>query len=278
MIYEHHDNWKLGRIVDLATVNPEEALLKYEEYLEKYPKDYSAYTDYAYTLLVLGRVEEAEKLMEFTERQIEKRSDNHFNYVIKNKIRLFILQERYEELYDLCLEYPDIDDNINPIIVYCKEKLGILKSDDVSNTGYLCHQISNYQEEEFLNHIERHLDSDNLDQDERSAAYFSYDFPLEKILKESRKYIPSSLRVLQYYISNTYFFKYDACGKVENQTADYFRLVTIHDTDKYITMFPSIEGEGFPYVNLNYLREKEEKPKVKVKSQVEKFNQRYSKK
>ena len=73
-----------------------------------------------------------------------------------------------------------------------------------------------------------------------------------------------------------YVFKYDNCGKHDNKIANYFKIICFHNTQDYITMFPCSNCENLPYVDLNYLVNSNDIPKVKTLSQIEKFNKRYN--
>ena len=55
---------------------------------------------------------------------------------------------------------------------------------------------------------------------------------------------------------------------------DYFKVICFHNTSNFITMLPVAEGEFLPHVDLNYMLS-ESNHKVKIKSQIDKFNQRY---
>jgi len=79
------------------------------------------------------------------------------------------------------------------------------------------------------------------------------------------------------YIIITYVFKFDNCGRVENRSTDYFKIVCFHDTYDIITAYPDESGKNYPYVDLNYLVERDYS-NVKCISARERFNARYSRK
>ena len=55
------NKWEFRQALNLAETNPVEAKTLYEEYLKKYPKDYSAYPYYCTVLVTLGEFAAAEK-------------------------------------------------------------------------------------------------------------------------------------------------------------------------------------------------------------------------
>jgi hypothetical protein len=138
-------------------------------------------------------------------------------------------------------------------------------------------QAYNYNEELFKEHIKKHQKLYNTDQDNSNEYIFENDFPIEKIINEVKKYIPSDKKICPGYFDNTYFFKYDKCGKVKNTWTNIFTVVCFPNTNNIITMCPVSGYERLPYVNLNYLKDyEEEKTNVKRLSQIDKFNMRYN--
>ena len=62
-----------------------------------------------------------------------------------------------------------------------------------------------------------------------------------------------------------------------NKTIDYFTLVSLFGTNKLITMYPVEYGKNYDYIDINYLKNSiNDKPKVKKRTQIDKFNQKYS--
>ena len=73
-----------------------------------------------------------------------------------------------------------------------------------------------------------------------------------------------------------YIFKYDKCGVTNGRVSDYFLVITFHNTNKYISMYPCNSSSNFNYVDLNYLKIPSTS-NVKRLSQIDKFNMRYKK-
>lgn len=269
---------------DLIHTNPIEAKNLFEKYIRKYPNDYSAQNYYVFLLIVLGEIDEACAYIEAMEYSMSYNSKfcNHadkMNYANKgifiNKIRLLARLEEYDELYSYYLKHRDIYNEYDLQLVpfYCRNKLGLINKDK-QYSSYLFGQIANYSYDEFVKHVERHTADYNMYLDNPNSSIFIPSFPLDKVLEEIKKYIPSDKGLGYGFFEDTYVFRFYECGRVKNKLTDYFKVICFRDTNNLITMCPSENCENFPYTDLNYLVN-EDKPKIKTLSQIEKFNKRY---
>lgn len=77
-------------------------------------------------------------------------------------------------------------------------------------------------------------------------------------------------------INNRYLFRYEFNGRCDGKIADYIEVITLHSTHEIITMYPYHSNERIECIDVTPSIE-DELPKVKRKSQIDKFNQRYSK-
>lgn len=286
MTDKYFDQWEFTNIHYLADINPLEAKLKFEEYLEKYPKDYSAYPYYASVLITLGEFRNAEKILNFVKTKYV--DDNNFcknsekieilKYnIIFTSLRLLSYQGKYDKLYRLYFDNYDkiIDLRSARFDLYIKKKASKLDSDDIKVKTYIHNQILSYSEEEFFEHIKKHQADYNQNLDNPNKNIFSPDFPINQVIDEVRKYILTNKRLYNGFIEDIYIFKYNNCGRENNKLVDYFKVVCFHDTKDFITMLPSSGCENLPYIDLNYLIPKKEDYKVKKISQIDKFNKKY---
>lgn len=280
----YYDRWEFLKAYDLIHINPIQSIQLFEEYIKKYPNDYSAQNYYIYLLIVLGNMDDAKKNLEILEHSIifNSRFCNHFDKIefvnkgiFLNKVRLYARDGEYKELYSYFLRNNHLfDENeLQVIPFYCKSKLGLLRHDKVYSS-YLYGQIANYSYSDFLKHVERHTADYNMNLDETNSSIFVPTFPIEKVLEEVRRFIPSEKGLGYGFFEDTYVFKYNECGRTRNRLTDYFKVICFHDSGNLITMCPSEDCEEFPFTDLNYLTN-EDKPKVKTLSQIEKFNRRY---
>ena len=144
--------------------------------------------------------------------------------------------------------------------------------------SYLFSQIVKYDETDFLDHIKKHMQGEEDITEKDCCTIFGQDFPMDKIIQEIKKYIPSDKKLLLGFYDNIYYFKYDSCGRVDNKNVDYFKVVCFNGTDNFITMHPVIINENLPYQDLNYLVNEDNFSKVKRMSQIDKFNKKFNKK
>ena len=286
MKVQHFDCWEFRHIFHLVETNPYSAKEQMKEYLDSYPNDHSAYTYYAYILIVLGYFEEAENILEYVKKTYindqyfmkdQKKVDLIKENIIFNTFKLLSYQERYEELYNFCKENMRVIRklSLNSLDFYCKRKLGIPFRESKERFSYLFRQISEYSEERFLEHIKKHMADFNQEEKNPNEFIFVPDFPIEKVLCEVKRNVGSNKKLYSGFYEDLYVFKYNNCGRVKNKLVNYFRVVAIHGTDNFITMFPTDDCETLPHIDLNYLLQEEDKPKVKRLSQIDKFNQRY---
>ena len=110
---------------------------------------------------------------------------------------------------------------------------------------------------------------------DRQENVFAADFPLQQVIDEIDKYIPSEEHSLcPGVMADCYYFKYDFCGKENQKTTNYIKVACFHNTGNIISITPVLEGVNLNYIDLNYLK-KQSDDKPKQMSRTEKFYQRY---
>lgn len=284
---KYFNEWEFHQAFSFVNTNPLEAKIKYEEYLKKYPKDYSTYPYYASILITLGLFNEAEEVLKFVE--ITSSRDSSFSKnltklkffkknILYNRLRLLAYQDKFDELYQFSLDHLQeikIMD-ANSVFFYCKKKIGKLDLNKRDQNSYLFRQIVEYKESDFLEHIKKHMADYNKNINIPNNSIFGPDFPIHEIVEEIKKYIPSDNRLFTGYLGDLYVFKYNQCGRENNKLVDYFKVVCFHDTKDFITMCPSSDCQELPYIDLNYLIPENKNIKLKRLSQIDKFNKKYN--
>ena len=275
---EKFNNYELFQIVKEMKYNPYYAFSEIEDYLSRFPDDCYAYSYYIKLLIDLGRFEEAFSVLDFAENTFPDKIDINF---IFGKIRALIFTGKYEEAYKIYTIYKDElisnDFRMSIFETICAIKVknaSLVK--DISGNRYLYNQLIDYSYDDFLVHMQKHMADYNIDSESPNPVIFSHDFPFDKVLSEIDKLIPNNDRIHYSFFYNFYVFKYDANGRINNKTVDYFRVVTFHNTKDIITMYPMQNGSALPYVDLNYLNDVYDSKKVKKLSRVDRFNQKYS--
>lgn len=282
----HFNVWEFKQVLNLAETDPISARVLYEEYLRKYPEDYSAYPYYCSNLITLGELELAEKVLKYVEKEYMKNDSFNKKYRIEKfeynlffaRVKLLSYQEKYEELYKLCVKNISrvVDKSLNSVWFYSKKRTGRLNNEKRDVNSYLFKQIVRYEEKDFLNHIKKHLSEYNENLEIPSATIFEENFPINEVVEEIKKYIPSDKRLFLGFYDDIYYFKYDGCGRVDKRLVNYFKVVCLHNSTDFITMCPVNGNDNLPHIDLNYMI-KEDSTKVKRMSQIDKFNQRYKK-
>lgn len=285
---QYFNSLETDKIFKLKETNPEKALLMYKEYFKKYPKDYSTYCYYIEQLLVLGRVNEAEKNIEkvyslikkdsaYQSRQKEKRNifDKNICYA---KLRLLLIRGEYKKALEFKKDHEAElkDRNIDAIDILCKKNMGILNMDRSSATSYIFKQMVEYSEIDFLEHIKKRY-RENED-DNKIDSFFMPNFPLMDVLNEIKKYIPSDKAMYPGFGDTSYYFRFDNCGRYGKKVENYFKVVCIQGTSNIITIYPIPYGEDVPHVDLNYMQAPVNYGDSNRPSRIDRFNARFNRK
>ncbi|MBE6160980.1 MAG: tetratricopeptide repeat protein [Firmicutes bacterium] len=293
---KHFDSDYFNKIMKHATLNPYLAISLLENYMREYSKDIRAYYALASLLITVGRFTEAKKILD----DLEVEYDNNTRYFSLNegekgkqfeislcyiKLRYLMYTEQYDKAYKHMCENESTfiekkDANVFAQQVFCKKKMGVNHSKDKFD-HYILRQIAEYSEDAFLYHIKPHFEScildPNDDCNQAKPSIFYNNIPFQIIYDEIKKYIPGEKALYRGLFEDTYYFKYDNCGKNDGINTNYFVAKVFHKSNEFITMCPAQGAETLPYIDLNYLKE-EEKPRVRRLSQIDKFNQKYGKK
>ena len=283
----HFNKHEFFKILEKSKTDPYGSLVDYYHYFEKYPDDNSARTYYIANLITVGQFEKAEEEIRKVEIELGRNSLYHYDveratHLMHNlkidKLKLYIYQDRKEEAIELYASNIEEFSYLGKeVLLYLKRIIGTLGEDRRKQNSYIFRQLVEYRKEDFLDHLKKHLADFNRNDRRISVSFFSPDFPIRKVLNEVEKYIPSRKGLHFGFIDESYYFKYDQCGRDYNRIVDYFKVVTFNNTRNFITMCPTDCGEKFPFVDLNYLKEVE-KPRLLEKrpSQIDKFKQRYN--
>lgn len=240
-------------------------------YCQKYPKDNCARTLCIHTLLNLGLISDARIMLEETTVD-ETFTEDTKNSLYYANIKLLILEGKYQKCLDYMLEHDNKfykEEEIYYARAFCKKRLG-LPTFSADFNSYVYKQIINYSKARFYNNVRKYHMSDN-----ESRRTFNSDFPLKKAINITSNLLDKSEKVYR----NLYFyettFKYNNCGIVGYQQANYIKVKTLNDSKDIMFFYPSLNEEKAPYIDISNSFHIE-KPKVKRLSQIEKFNKKYN--
>lgn len=284
---QHFNTLLFDQAISIIDNNPYLAAELLKEYISQFPSDYTAYPYYAYVLITTKNLDEAERILNlvseiaFEDQKFindEKKVKYLRDHILSNLLRLYSYQENYGKLYYLLRKYKDniMGVNMNHIYFYCKSKTGKLVDSNRDEYGYLHRQIYQYDEEDFYKHIEKHL-YEFQNSDDVNSNVFVEGFPIREVIEEIKKYIPSEKSLYPGFYDDSYIFKYDGCGHENGKIVDFIKIVCFHGTSDFITIVPVKDFGNLPYVDLNYLVNKDTYTRTRRKNQVDKFNDRFNK-
>ena len=267
MFVESMDKEEYGYILSIINVDPLRSKIKFEEYLKRYPKHYSAYPTYISNLIILGKLEEAERVLNYFEK-LYKSDESYVQKkyfvellerdIFRVKLKLLAYKEKYEEMYDVYRKsrHKFGDETMNIARFYCQKMIG--KNSFVQNDDpYIFKQIACYKHSAFKDHIQKHLMSSSEDYGQDGESVFAYGFPIDKVINEVKRKIPSDKKFFFGFYEDVYIFKYDRCGVCNGKVINYFKVVCFHNTKNIITMFPTDQYYDIPYTDLNYMVKKD---------------------
>lgn len=272
------------KALEIQSTNPYESCARFKDYIEKYPLDYAAYAYYATTLIIIGKAKDAEIILkkafdlannDTKFKENTKKYNSFMSQYYFTICKLYCYNKEYQKAYDLITAHKgEINFREGTYLFYLKKKLNLLCVIDKSGLSYIFHQIYEYDESLFREHILKHTQEHSADLDNQNKGYFFPEFPLEEVLKEARKYIPSDKGLFNGFIDEEYTFKYPVCGKHNNKVTDYFIIDAFHGTTDFITMCPCDMPANDNYVDLSYLIK--EDCATRRLSQIDKFNKRFN--
>ena len=282
--YENNGVRKIAAIMSTADKNPNAAKAGLEKFTKKNPYIIWGHIRYASVLITLNELEEAEKELNTASSLIRDLGysrnksevlNNIRNSLLYNRLRLYAFQNKAESFLRLYASHEEeLADVKQSNIIYFRSLLGIAPSPEYI-MPFCAEQAINYDESKFIESVKNNSCNDYIEEEKREDfAYFKPDFPLEKVVEEVKKHIPSEKRKNGKYITNEYLFKYSECGDKNGSICDYFIVTALNNTDHLISMFPVMEPGDIEYTDLNYLKNKNN-VQIKSLSRIDRFNQKY---
>lgn len=229
--------------IQLGDINHAECLLKgYLSYEHKDPEISS----------ILAKIYEQKGELKQALKVLKDQNSNYF-CVFEELVKIYIKLEKYNRLYDIWKEnnqrnFQDVKTKkqINDAKNYLRRTQILLKSlnkgvEVPKDLSYKERQYLNYNYKQALEHIiERHTTIDNNLTNKGTLFFNRYD--IEELFLAVSRNIDFKKRELKldYTYSDCYIFKYEKIGRnpLNNRILNYFRVATIPNTNKIITMYP----------------------------------------
>ncbi len=285
---KYYDSWESNRLIELKDEYPYQALQQMENYISRYPKDYYLRARYIGVLIDIGNLDQAESVL----NELEKETNNDIDYLFANGLKkrtIFFHSFYYSKMRLLMFKYNDPEkaydifktkwakvefdsDELKSFQIFYEININKKEYPKDYYNGCLLNQIIDYDEEMFYDHVKEHM---YQDPNNKNHSVFVEDIPLKKIISEVKGIIPCDKRNYYGLIEDRYVFKYDDCGREGNSIVNYFMIAALHETQKFITMYPFRNQQGYPSIDLNYLKEKDVRDRPNM---IDRFNRRLAKK
>lgn len=162
-------------------------------------------------------------------------------------------------------------DDIKRMILCANYKLGLSNDESVK-------YLFNYDKNSAIKHIKKHLDI-NLDKEKHSI--FNNDVDIDLLFEEMSNQLGVYKKYYTDYILDCYYIEYPNAGIDQGIKANYLKIITVFNTNNIISMYPISKDDIKPGDFINKIKKEiknvsNSKIKIKMKTQIEKFNERYN--
>ena len=284
-IYDEEEFQKAFAYIDK---NPFTAKKMLSDYIKKYPTDYYSIAYYISLLERLNQFAEAKHIF----REVDAITKNDYSFMQNkarykgfqcvmalNKVKILASDGKFKELLDYYEKNQVLFENRRDteyLLYYSKAKLGLIDETTIKLGPYRFLQAVNYSEKRFKENLLRHTATNYGYYERPDYRIFTSDFPIDTVINEVKKHIPSDNKICPGLYDDVYYFKYDNCGTVNGEVTNYFKVVCFQNTNELIKMYPANDGDNIPKEDLNYIQYQVVDSKVKRLSQIEKFNRRFN--
>ncbi len=246
-----NNNLKI-KILREAETSIEEGNIKKAEILLKGYLDYNKKDPDV--SVILARIYSQQGALKKALELLKDQSHNYFS-VFKELSQLYIKLERYDKLYNLWSKnknrpFQDLNTNeqVKSAQTYLRRLQVFLKTfvnktiETPPNLNYKEKQYIKYDYKKAIEHISsRHITSNNKTNSNTGSIFYNY-YDLEELFLAASRNIEFEKREikLEWDFSDSYIFKFRKIGISDGhrEVLNYFRVATIPNTNKIITMFP----------------------------------------
>ena len=193
-------------------------------------------------------------------------------------IKIYIIEKKYNEAKKM-LEFITSYDDIYPTTIEQIKtiiNMNTIPNYESNSKKYSIKQLLNYDKNLLKEHLDKHIEKEDSSTIEgKINKLIDIDNLINtvvvKINNQDRDYND---------IFDIYYVEYKGIGKINNEEVNYLEVIVIPDTKNILTMYPAkIPNYFHKTMSYHDIKNKEECENVKVKrkSQIEKFNERYNK-
>ncbi len=138
-------------------------------------------------------------------------------------------------------------------------------------SSYTINQLKNYDRDLAYEHIKFHQEGVEYN------SFFKKDIDINELMMDAISKI-QNMKPGYYDVFEHYIIECPNCGEINEENLDYYKVLIIPGTKNIITMYPVANNN--PFAENYIVKDKKEiylkKEKVKRKSQIDKFNERYN--
>lgn len=225
--------------------------------------------------IILKNYSEAESDLKL---YLNDKSVKKIKYALMDLFNLYFIQGRYKEALKLLpyVKRIDVSDKFQFILVelIMKKSLGIPVETSDYRYKYTYSQVLDYSDEKALEHIKSHLN-----EDDKYHSVFNEKIDLKYLFDKVKENLCTSKKDIGKSMIDVYYFGISNVGYTLGQIDNYVKVIVIPNTYNIVTLYPTFEANSdtLNYLDIDYnkLFQREE-PKQKVKSRIDKFNEKYN--
>lgn len=242
------------------------------KYLDSFPDDINLRFMRAKTYRNLNKFEEAIADLKY----ILKLEYNE--YALTELYFIYYYTNKYKEALDLLpLIYEKRPINAYSVSIsetVMRKQLGMpIKLRKGVRCDYIRGQVIEYDEEESLNHINKHLTGN-----EENISYFNEGINITYLFNLIKNNIDNSKKVNIEEMMEIHYFGIGNIGKFNDEYCNFVKVVVIPNTNNIISMYPtnSVDYNYVSNIEVDYDKLFKRDNKVKTMSRIDKFNKKYN--
>lgn len=256
----------ISHLIDAGKFNLAKKMI--DKLLINYPYDKNLILNLVRFYTLNQNYEEAITLLEQLgeEQSILKQTSLHIK--LNNEEKVY---ELYKKHFTDNYSYNTEKIGYNYLFIYLNKKYNQKFQLDIENLTYTERQIYSYSKEKALNHIK----NNHYLYSHHDKSMFDPNINIEDLFDRVSEYIKNNNGQMIQNMVDVYDFYYPNCGKnKDNIRYNYFSAYTFIGSKDILTMYPHPETKNRKLINLDELTPKR---KIKTKTGLERFNERYNK-
>ena len=172
--------------------------------------------------------------------------------LVSAELSLLIREDRYQEALDLLNEKEDVLVERNAYVGVVRNYLNIQLGNEPTDTGYeelyTNKQVVNYDETLLYDHLQKHIyDSETIIEQE---TVFNPKINIHDLVELVKSHLYDIEPFHSSFFLDIVYFKYKNAGICDGKHTSIIKVIFIRGTDHIITMFPCINPDNFPTVDI----------------------------